>query len=114
MGSEYEIENDGPVWQNVLTGAVIGFLVGGAVALLLAPKSGEALRADLNDAVDDLKDKAEQIVEDLQVSSEELVNRSKSLIEQTRENLVRSVEAGKDAYAETRDDLTRQLENPTL
>lgn len=110
MGSEYEMESEGHVWTNVLAGAAIGFVVGASLALLFAPKSGADLRSDIGDAVDGLKDKAEQMLDELQGSAAELVNRSKDALEQTRENIVRSVEAGKEAYVQKKDELTAQLE----
>ncbi|MDX1935277.1 MAG: YtxH domain-containing protein [Capsulimonadales bacterium] len=110
MGSKYELENDEPVWQNVVAGILIGLVVGGAVGLLFAPKSGARFRADLADAVDDLKDKAEEIVDVLQDSAGELMVRTQKVLDETRENVVRSVEAGKEAYTQTRDELTAQLE----
>jgi gas vesicle protein len=111
MGSEYEMESDGHVWTNVLAGVAIGFVVGASLALLFAPKSGAQLRTDLGDAVDGLKDKAEQVLDDLQGSASELVSRSRSTLEQTRENIVRSVEAGKEAYTQKKEELTSQLES---
>jgi gas vesicle protein len=110
--SETEGGNDSPdhVWGSILAGAVIGLVVGGGFALLFAPKAGPDLRADLGDAVDDLKDKAEQVIDDIQASTTDLVTRSRSILEQTRENLARSVEAGKDAYIQKKDELTAQLD----
>lgn len=111
MASEYEIERDAPVWGGVAAGVVIGLVVGSALGLLFAPKSGNQLRADLGDRLDDLKDKAEQMVDDLQGTAAGLVQRSRTTVEQTRENLVRSVEAGKEAYVQKRDELSQQLES---
>jgi gas vesicle protein len=111
MGSAYEMEPEDHVWASVVTGVVIGFAVGGALALLFAPKPGAQLRADLGDAVDDLKDKAEQIIDDLQGSTSQIVARSKAVLEQTRENIVRSVEAGKEAYSQKKEEMTAQLES---
>ena len=110
MNSEYEMESEDHVWASIAAGVVIGFVVGGALALLFAPKSGAQLRADLGDAVDDLKDKAEQVIDDFQGSASHLVARSKAVLEQTRENIVRSVEAGKEAYTQKKEELTAQLE----
>jgi gas vesicle protein len=110
MGSEYEMESEGHAWTDMLVGAAIGFVVGASLALLFAPKSGVQFRADIGEAVEDLKDKAEQVLDDLQGSAAELVNRSKETLEQTRENIVRSVEAGKEAYVQKKDELTAQLE----
>src|SRR5206468_708323 len=98
-------------WTSVLAGITIGFVVGASLALLFAPKSGADLRSDIGDAVDGLKDKAEQVLDDLQGSASDLVARSKSTIEKTRENIVRSVEAGKEAYVQKKDELTAQLES---
>jgi gas vesicle protein len=111
MGSEYQMEPEDHVWASVAAGAVIGFVVGGALALLFAPKSGVQLRADLGDAVDDMKDKAEQVIDGIQGSASQLVARSKAVLDQTRENIVRSVEAGKEAYVQKKDELTAQLES---
>jgi gas vesicle protein len=104
------VDGGGHVLTSVLAGAVIGVLVGGGIALLFAPKPGADLRTDLGGAVDDIRDKAEQLLDDLQGSTQELVTRSRTILDQTRENLVRSVEAGKDAYAQKRDELSAQLD----
>ena len=114
--SEYDVsDTDGsdspsPVWGSILAGAVIGLVVGGGLALLFAPKAGPDLRADFGTTVEDLKDKAEQVIDDLQASTSDLVARSRTLLEETRENLARSVEAGKDAYIQKKDELTAQLD----
>ena len=102
--------DEGHVWGSIVAGVAIGLVVGGALALLFAPKSGTRLRTDLGGAVDDLTNRAEQVIDDLQASASDLVARSRDVLERTRENLARSVEAGKDAYRQTRDDLTAQLE----
>lgn len=82
------------LWGSVAAGVVIGLLVGGSLALLFAPKTGDKLRADLGDALDDLKDRAEKAVDDVQANVATARVRSRVALEQTRENLVRSVEAG--------------------
>jgi len=109
---ETETGNEGgPGWGAILIGALIGVVVGGGLALLFAPKSGTDLRSDLGDAVDDLKDKAEQVIDDLQASTSDLVARSRSILDQTRDNLARSVEAGKEAYVQKKEELTAQLDS---
>ncbi len=115
--NEYDVSDAGNdvnssdhVWGSILAGAVIGLVVGGGLALLFAPKAGPELRADFGETVEDLKDKAEQVIDDLQASTSDLVARSRTILEQTRENLSRSVEAGKDAYIQKKDELTAQLD----
>ena len=105
-----EIGDGKSVWGNILAGALIGVVVGGGLALLFAPKAGPELRSDLGGAVDDLKDRAEQVLGDLQGSTGDLLARSRAILDQTRENVVRSVEAGKDAYAQRKDELTAQID----
>ncbi len=88
----------------------MGFVIGGGVALLYAPKSGRELRGDLEDAADTVKAKAEATLDDLQETALRLAQTSRSLLDETRENLVRSVEAGKEAYEQKRQEMTRELE----
>jgi len=117
--SEYDMEDGDdsgkpvlgiPAWGNVVAGAVIGLVVGGALALLFAPKPGTELRGDLNEAVDDLRDRAERLIDDLQGSTQDIVARTRTTLDHTRENLVRSVEAGREAYAQKREELSAQLD----
>ena len=44
--------------SDLLKGALLGALFGGAAALLLAPKSGKELREDLNDTYCSLSENA--------------------------------------------------------
>ena len=112
--SEYEVEeadDNGLGLGNILAGVVIGVLVGGGLALLFAPKPGVELRGDLGDAVDDVRARAEQLIDDLQNTTQDLVTRSRSIVDQTRENLVRSVDAGREAYTQKKDELTAQFDS---
>ena len=64
-------KNDQQVWINVAAGIIIGFAVGGALALLFAPKSGAQLRGDIGDAMDDIKggEKLPPLVESVQAGA---------------------------------------------
>lgn len=104
-------ENESHVWSSITAGVVIGLLVGGGLALLFAPKPGREVREDLEGAVDDLRDRAEQVIDDLQTSASDLVARSRDIVDRTRENIARSVDAGKDAYVQKKEELTSQLES---
>ncbi len=106
-----EVDENGHVWSSILAGVIIGAVVGGALALLFAPKAGTEVRADLETALDDLRDRAEQVIDELQTSASDLVVRSRSLLDQTRDHIARSVEAGKEAYVQKKEELTSQLEN---
>lgn len=109
-GSGVGRADDEHVWGSIVAGAAIGLIVGGALALVFAPRSGNQLRTGLGDAMDDFKDRAEQVIDDLQASASDLVARSRDVLDKTRDNLAQSVDAGKAAYRQTRDELTAQLE----
>jgi gas vesicle protein len=47
--------------KDFLIGAILGGVVGAATALLLTPKSGQALRNDFNEQVDSLKNKTNHL-----------------------------------------------------
>src|SRR5690349_7494882 len=55
--------NRNPVTSIMLT-AVAGGVMGAAAALLLAPKSGRRLRADLVDAYEDLSERGKDLIND--------------------------------------------------
>jgi gas vesicle protein len=92
-------EEDGANWTSVLAGIVIGVGVGSLLGLLFAPKSGTETRADLNNQMDGLRDRAEEALDKLQDATADL-----------RDNLEHAVSAGKDAYAAKREELMAQLE----
>jgi gas vesicle protein len=70
---------------NFLAGFVIGGLVGAAVALLMAPQSGEETRATIMEKSIELKDKAV-------VSAEEARTRAEKAMEDARMRAEESVE----------------------
>lgn len=51
--------------SDLLKGALLGGILGGAAALLLAPKSGEELREDIEGGYETLRDKAQRLTENL-------------------------------------------------
>jgi gas vesicle protein len=69
------------VMFNFLAGVGMGAIVGAAVALLMAPKSGSETREDLKKAVQDLS----KSTEDLKRRSSELIDTAKSKVQQAYE-----------------------------
>jgi len=66
-----------------LGGLLAGLLIGGVVALLFAPKSGESVRNDLRDAADSLKQKSDE----WRNSAEDLIERGKQTISEQRSRM---------------------------
>ncbi len=87
-------DDDHSVVWDFLAGVGIGALVGGALALLYAPKSGEELRTDLRDKAGDAKDKVDRLLGDLRQRGERII-----------EDLKGAVEAGRKAAAGKRQSL---------
>jgi gas vesicle protein len=52
-------------WGSFALGAIVGAVIGGGVALLLAPKSGAETRAYLKDKFDDVSQMVEDKVSDV-------------------------------------------------
>ncbi len=65
-------ENGGKDVLAVFGAMVLGALIGGIAALLLAPKSGEELRGEIGDAASQAKQRAEDAKEQMTGKYEEL------------------------------------------
>lgn len=89
-----------------LSGFVIGGLVGAAVALLLAPQSGEDTRTLIRDKGIELRDQVEQSATDARVKAEQIADQAKSkaeelqqrgqvILEEQKSRIEEAVEAGK-------------------
>ena len=82
-------------------------LAGAAVGVLFAPKSGQEIRTDLSDKVDDLRSKLQKKVEETHIT-EDVSNTVKSVMERGRnvasigrQRFNESVEAGRRKFNES-------------
>jgi ferritin-like metal-binding protein YciE len=66
---------------------VVGVLIGAAVALLYAPKSGERIRRDIRNTADDLRARGEEWRD----AAEDLIDRGRRTIHQQRDRLSRVI-----------------------
>jgi gas vesicle protein len=102
-----------------LSGLIIGGLIGAAVALLMAPQSGEETRELIRDKSIELKDRAaetaeearikaeaaaadararaDQMAKDAKVKAEELKQRGQHFIEEQKVKATEVIESGKEA-----------------
>jgi len=82
------VSNEGRDGQDglisLLAGIGVGVLLGGAVALLLAPQSGEQTRLQLRESADDALGRLQKSMEDLRVKVEEVASSAKEAIAQRR------------------------------
>lgn len=112
-----------------LKGLLLGGLIGSAIALLYAPKSGKETREDLGKKTDELLNKAreeyetalsktkltydaaikrlnelenvaKQKVEEVESKVEDLTEKSKETVEESKSRLKRALDAGVEAFKE--------------
>ena len=88
-------------------------LAGAAVGVLFAPKSGQEMRTDLSDKVDDLKAKLQKRVQDTNIRGD-VTNTVKNVVEQGRkvasigrQRINESVEAGRRKFNESLESFER-------
>lgn len=83
--------DDGGAAGTIVVTFVLGALAGAAIALLLAPASGEETRRILSDKAKEGRDKAS----DAARQGREFINRQ-------RENIATAIDRGRDAYNQAR------------
>jgi gas vesicle protein len=82
---------------------LIGGFIGAAVALLLAPRSGEEIRRLIATKTREGTDYVANRTKDVSEKTTGLIDRGKELLQQQRDQLAAALEAGKQAYREEKD-----------
>ena len=94
--------------RDFISGVLWGGLVGAAIGMLMAPRSGEETRALLRERSDEFREQARETADNLRTKATEtadvareraaeLQQRSKELIDENRERIVRTAEAVKQS-----------------
>src|SRR5512133_3523141 len=90
-------------------GFVAGFMLGGiagaALALLLAPRSGDDNRGALRERTIELRLKAEEAAAKARVEADELLARGKVMFDEQKSRVQEAVDEGKDAASQKRSEL---------
>jgi gas vesicle protein len=101
--------------KHVLTGIVVGGLIGATAMLLLSPRSGEEIRAEIKDKAMDLRDRTTETVKDtvsqvvskagqlkggIRGRSEDLKQRGQDALIEQLDRVSEAVEAAKKALQE--------------
>jgi gas vesicle protein len=82
---------------------VLGGFVGAAVALLLAPRSGEETRRLIAMKTREGADFITNRTKDMTEKTSGMIDRGKELLQQQRDQLTAALEAGKQAYREEKE-----------
>lgn len=80
--------------DDFIKGLVVGGIIGGALGILYAPKSGKKTRADISKSADDLYDKTKDHYEHGLKKIEEMVDQGSDQYTEKKEKLKKSIEAG--------------------
>jgi gas vesicle protein len=82
---KHELQHAVKATRPVLSGFLVGSVVGAATALLFAPRSGEETRTEIRDKAIELRDQATDTVRDT-------VSQAKSKVEDVKDNVRGKVE----------------------
>ncbi len=93
--------------EDCIKGFLIGGLIGAALGILYAPKSGKDTREEICRTTQDLLEKAKAQYEDTRRKIEDLASREKEVLAENKKKLKKAVEAGVDAYREAKADLSQ-------
>lgn len=77
---------------------LVGLGIGSAVAILLAPKSGQETRQYIADKAREANEFTRQKAREIRNRAEDAIGRGKETIAQTKEQLANAIEVGRDTY----------------
>ena len=80
---------------------MFGGLIGAAVGLVLAPRSGEATRQLIKDRGLDLRDQVSLGVDEVKASVDDLQQRSREFVIENKERIEKTAQAVRDTARET-------------
>lgn len=102
-----------------MSGFVIGGLVGAAVALLMAPQSGEETRTQIRDkgielrdqveaTTDEARKRAESLAQEARTRAERLREQGQVILDEQKSRIEEAVEAGKKAAQKEQDEASSE------
>jgi gas vesicle protein len=94
----------------VMMSFLLGGLAGAAVALLMAPQSGEETRRRLGEFRDDVKDRADEYLHEAREKVDDAIERGKDMAHDAREKVDDTVERGKEYYEEKKSVIASAIE----
>jgi gas vesicle protein len=93
--------------RHILTGIVVGGLIGATAMLFLAPRSGEEMRAEVRDKAADLRDRTSESVKD---TVSQVVSKAGTLKGSVRGKSADLKERGQDVLIEQLDRVAEAVE----
>lgn len=91
-----------PSWGSMISGLLVGAVLGAGIALLFAPKSGKETRDEIGDRITDLKTRIDKI-------SGEIAESARAKYADLKSDLSQAVDAGRTAASERAAELRQQV-----
>ena len=88
---------------------LLGVAIGAGVALLMAPRSGAEVRADIGRRVKKAKGEVADTFADAREKVEDRLERARALVEKRRRQVADAVEAGRTAARDAHQELNHRL-----
>src|SRR5512139_3707524 len=104
---EHKMQHASPSGMSVVTGLLVGGLIGAGVALLMAPRSGEETRAEIRNKAMEYRDRTKDVVNETVSQAKSKAGDLKDGVMEKAEDLKRR---GKQTAAQQLDDLTQAAE----
>jgi len=97
--------------KHILTGIVVGGLIGATAMMLLTPRSGEEIRAEIKDKAMDLRDRTTETVKDTVSQAKSKAYEIKDTVTDTvREKAEEMKQRGKHTVSRKLDDVSEATE----
>jgi gas vesicle protein len=90
--------------NDCVKGLIVGGLIGAALGILYAPKSGKETREEIRNSAEELLEKAKKQYEEACKKIEKLTGREKELYAEKKERLKKALEAGVKAFQQEKTD----------
>ena len=87
-----------PAADDCVKGLIIGGLIGAALGILYAPKSGKEMREGIRHSAEELLEQAKEQYEEATRKIEQLASREKELYVGKKERVKKALEAGVEAF----------------
>lgn len=89
---------------------VMGAAIGGGLALLFAPRSGEQTREKMRQMADDVRNRATNYYEEAEGRVRQTIEEGRTVYEEKRAALLAAAEAGREAYQEKKEAVVAAVE----
>jgi gas vesicle protein len=90
--------------DDLVKGVIIGGLIGAALGILYAPKSGKETREQIRNSADDVLEKAKAQYDDTVKTIEKFAGENKELYAEKKEKLKKALDAGIEAFKREKTD----------